>query len=144
MAVEPLGSLMSVQAQNISVKKPSSTEVSQQTQVKEVSQDVAIVDKTTPAVEYARSKEQADNGDNSKQQPKEQTTEQMKRAVDKLNKSLPHSEAIFGFHDATNRVTIKIVDKETKEVLKELPPEKTLDMISKVWELAGMLIDEKR
>ena len=46
-------------------------------------------------------------------------------------------------HDATNRVMIKIVDKDTKEVLKEYPPEKTLDMIAKVWEVAGLLVDEK-
>ncbi len=42
-----------------------------------------------------------------------------------------------------NRVTIKVVDKQTKEILKEYPPEKTLDMIAKVWELAGLLVDEK-
>ena len=40
--------------------------------------------------------------------------------------------------------TIKIIDKETREVIKEFPPEKTLDMIAKVWELAGLLVDEKR
>ena len=50
----------------------------------------------------------------------------------------------FGIHDATNRVTIKIVDKDTQEVIREVPPEKTLDMIAKVWELAGLLVDEKR
>ena len=41
-------------------------------------------------------------------------------------------------------MTIKIIDKDTKEVIKEVPPEKTLDMIAKVWELAGILIDERR
>ena len=59
-------------------------------------------------------------------------------------KKAADSEAVFGVHDSTNRVTIKIVDKKTKEVLKEYPPEKTLDMIAKVWELAGLLVDEKR
>ena len=29
-------------------------------------------------------------------------------------------------------------------LIKELPPEKTLDMIAKVWEMAGILVDEKR
>ncbi len=53
-------------------------------------------------------------------------------------------KAIFGIHEATNRITIKIVDKDTREVIKELPPEKTLDMIAKVWEMAGILVDEKR
>ena len=55
-----------------------------------------------------------------------------------------NSVAQFGIHDATNRVTIKIVDKETKKVLKEFPPEETLDMIAKVWELAGIMVDEKK
>ena len=69
---------------------------------------------------------------------------QLKSAVNELNKQMKNSEAIFGIHDKTNRVTIKIVDKETKEVLKEYPPEQTLDMIAKVWEIAGILVDEKR
>ena len=30
-----------------------------------------------------------------------------------------------------------------EEVLKELPPEKILDMIAKAWELAGIMVDEK-
>ena len=54
------------------------------------------------------------------------------------------SEAVFGIHEKTNRVTIKIIDKKTKEVIKEFPPEKTLDMIAKVWEMAGLMVDEKR
>lgn len=68
---------------------------------------------------------------------------QLKKAVSDLNKQMPNSEAIFGIHEETNRVTIKIVDKSTKEVIKEYPPEETLDMIAKVWEVAGILVDEK-
>ena len=70
--------------------------------------------------------------------------EQIKKAVENLNKNNPHTEAIFGIHEGTNRVTIKIVDKDTKKVIKEYPPEKTLDMIEKVWEMAGIMVDEKR
>lgn len=73
-----------------------------------------------------------------------QNTEQLKKAVENINKRMKNSEVLFGIHDETNRVVIKIVDKETKEVIKELPPEKTLDMIAKAWELAGLLVDEKR
>ncbi len=57
---------------------------------------------------------------------------------------MQNSEAIYGIHEGTNRVTIKIVDRETKKVIKELPPEKTLDMIAKVWEIAGIMVDEFR
>ena len=64
--------------------------------------------------------------------------------MEDINKKAYNSEAIFGIHEDTNRITIKIVDRSTKEVIKELPPEKTLDMIAKVWEMAGLLVDEKR
>lgn len=71
---------------------------------------------------------------------------QIKKAVEEINKSAMNdqAEAIFGIHEKTHRVTIKIVNKETKEVIKEYPPEKTLDMIAKVWEMAGIMVDEKR
>ena len=71
---------------------------------------------------------------------------QLKKAVDDINKRAVNdqSEAVFGIHEKTNRITIKIIDKKTKEVIKEFPPEKTLDMIAKVWEMAGLMVDEKR
>ena len=67
----------------------------------------------------------------------------IRKAVDEINKKAVNSEAIFGIHEKTNRVMIKIVDKDSKKVLKEYPPEKTLDMIAKVWEMAGLMVDEK-
>ena len=70
-------------------------------------------------------------------------TESLKKALEELNKNVHNSEIAFGIHDATHRVTIKIIDKDTKKVLKEYPPEKTLDMIAKVWEMAGLMVDEK-
>lgn len=90
-----------------------------------------------------------DNYSNQNQSFQEQTEEKqrdaIKKSIEELNKNInKNTEAQFGYHDETNRVTIKIVDKETKEVIREVPPEKTLDMIAKVWELAGMIVDEKR
>ena len=72
------------------------------------------------------------------------SSEQVKKAVESINRNQAHTEAIFGIHEGTNRVTIKIVDKESKKVIKEYPPEKTLDMIQKLWEMAGLMVDEKR
>ena len=69
--------------------------------------------------------------------------EKIKKAIEKMNVQLPNSELKFGIHEKTDRVTIKLVDKETKEVVKEFPPEKTLDMIAKFMEIAGVLVDEK-
>ena len=74
----------------------------------------------------------------------EAENERVKKAISEMNKKMfNNSEAVFGIHEDTNRITIKIVDKTTRETIKELPPEKTLDMIAKAWELAGLMVDEK-
>ena len=69
----------------------------------------------------------------------------IKKAISEMTKKVQsNAEAVFGIHEKTNRVTIKMVDKDTKKVIKEFPPDETLDMIAKVWEIAGILVDEKR
>jgi flagellar protein FlaG len=71
-------------------------------------------------------------------------TEQMKKAIDDMIKKNPNTEAIFGIHEGTKHVMIKIIDKDTKKVIREYPSEETLDIIEKVWELAGLMFDKKR
>ena len=98
-------------------------------------------DKKPTVQNFFTEKDQEDK-DLSEEKDAKQGT-QLKKAVNDLNKQMKNSEAIFGIHDKTNRVTIKIIDKTTKEVIKEYPPEETLDMIAKVWGIAGILVDEK-
>ena len=143
MAIEPISSVMTIQAQGSVVQKPKAPVQAEKPQSAETSvPEAKQVDKTTSIVENAKEKGQADSNEQNKdQQP---THEQIRKAVDQLNRNLSNSEAVFGIHEETNRLTIKIVDKSTKEVIKELPPEKTLDMIAKVWEIAGLLVDERR
>lgn len=145
MAIEPLGSIMSVQAQSVSAPKPVAQPKAPSVDSQSNSaQEAAQVDNTVNVVAESQGKGNSSNNSNEQQQ-QQPTNEQLKRAVEQLNKNMvAHSEAVFGIHEGTNRVTIKIVDKDTKEVLKELPPEKTLDMIAKVWEMAGILVDERR
>ena len=144
MAIEPISSIMTVQAQGSVVPKPKVPVQEERPDSTTGSVQAAdLVDKTTSVVENVKEKGSSNNGE---QQSKDQqaTNEQIRKAVEQLNKSMKNSEAVFGIHEDTNRVTIKIIDKGTKEVIKELPPEKTLDMIAKVWEMAGLLVDEKR
>ena len=69
----------------------------------------------------------------------------IKKTISEMTKKVQsNAEAVFGIHEKTNRVTIKMVDKDTKKVIKEFPPDETLDMIAKVWEIAGIMVDEKR
>ena len=70
----------------------------------------------------------------------------IKDAVDHANQTMKHAKTKceFSYHEATKRVSIKFIDEETDEVIREIPPEETLEMISKMWELAGLMVDEKR
>lgn len=143
MGIEPISSMMTVQAQGSVVQRTQAPVQTERPESADSSVQMAEqVDSTTSVVENAGEKGQAGNGE---QQGKNQqaTNEQIRKAVEQLNKRIGNSEAVFGIHEATNRVTIKIVDKDTKEVVKELPPEKTLDMIARVWDMAGILVDEK-
>ncbi|MDS1002903.1 flagellar protein FlaG [Clostridium sporogenes] len=70
---------------------------------------------------------------------------EVKDSVDKLNKLLEGQDIrleyeIYGkFRD----LTIRLIDMKTKEVIKEIPPRKIIDMVAKLCEMAGVLVDEK-
>ena len=68
----------------------------------------------------------------------------IKDTVAQTNHLLGQSRCEFSYHEATHRVSIKIIDKDTNEVVKEILPEKSLEMLQKMWEMAGILVDEKR
>lgn len=130
---------MSVQAQSTVQTKPVAAQA--QTTVTVDTQPVEPVERVEAP---QKTQNQGMESDPNAGQEQQASPEQIRKAVEQLNKNMRHSEAVFGIHEKTNRVTIKIVDKETKEVIREVPPEKTLDMIAKVWEIAGILVDEKR
>jgi len=127
----------------------SASDVKAESQAKvETASNAAASDdlmKKTIQIDTKETDKNGKDGNRDDSQAKQTISEnsQIKKAVDEINKKAHNSEAVFGIHDATNRVTIKIVDKDTKKVLKEYPPEKTLDMIAKVWEMAGLLVDQK-
>lgn len=70
----------------------------------------------------------------------------LRTAVNHANTKLKHAKTKceFSYHEATKRISIKVLDKETDEVIREIPPEETLEMVEKMWELAGILVDERR
>lgn len=149
MTIEPISSVMTAQAQGSAFTKPQPSESSQATNSQPKAEQVnkaEQIDATTSIVENASSKGDADGQSafENELSNEQASNEQLRKAVEQLNKSMNNSEAVYGFHEGTNRVTIKLVDKDTKELIKELPPEKTLDMIARVWDMAGILVDEKR
>ncbi|RED57602.1 flagellar protein FlaG [Cohnella lupini] len=71
--------------------------------------------------------------------------EQLIKAVDRAIKSLEGPTTTFEVkvHEQTKAVMVKVFNKETGELIREIPPEKTLDLVVKMMEFAGILVDEK-
>ena len=140
MAIESINSMMSLQAQRIQTPVNTTEKTAAEYTDVTLAENTPKVDKSTNVVENIDTEDKS----NSYSEQREPSREQLNQAVSKISREMSNSELTFGIHDETNRITIKIVDKDTKEVIKELPPEKTLDLIAKAWELAGILVDEKR
>lgn len=72
--------------------------------------------------------------------------EQMIRVIERANKALQGATTSFEFsiHEKTKQIMVKVLDKDSGEVIREIPPEKTLDMVARLWEMAGVLVDERR
>ncbi|MGN0154390.1 MAG: flagellar protein FlaG [Lachnospiraceae bacterium] len=98
---------------------------------------------------------QSSNNKNEQKDGKEQengqdlqdvSPEKVKSALSDINKRIrpTHTQCEFKYHEETHRISITVRDSDTNKVIKEIPPEKTLDMIAKSLELAGILVDEKR
>ena len=123
----------------------SSVAVKEEVQARvDAATNIAASDEIARNTHTVQMNETSADGQEQNQNSAYQQNQQIRKAVEDINKKAINSEAVFGIHEGTNRVTIKIVDRSTKEVIKELPPEKTLDMIARVWEIAGLLVDEKR
>ena len=150
MAIEPISSAMTFNAQPVAqqISAPKPVEKSAEEFTEGSMQNAAApVDNVTLSVNAAQAKDGESGNQRDGQQDQQQSSasaEAVKKAVDEMNKKMMNSVAQFGIHEETNHITIKIVDKETRKVIKELPPEKTLDMIAKAWELAGLTVDERR
>lgn len=137
MSIEPIGTMTSVQVQSTAkISKPvENMEVTTGPQPNSVDAVTAAVAKVSnSAKQEGQENSQSQSGSN----------ETARQAAQTYNKLTENTKAVFGVNEATNRVTIKIVDKDTDEVVKEFPAEKTLDMIARVWEMAGIMVDEKR
>lgn len=71
--------------------------------------------------------------------------EMLDKAVTQANKALQqyHRKIERSVHEVTKTVMYTMKDTDTDEVIREFPPKKIQDMIAKMWELAGLFVDEK-
>lgn len=71
--------------------------------------------------------------------------EKLNQVVDSMNSVIEtnHSELKFVFHEGLEEYFVQLVDSETEEVVKEIPPKKILDAFFEMQKLVGLIIDEK-
>lgn len=72
--------------------------------------------------------------------------EQLLRAIERSIKALqgPYTTCEVSVHDKTKTIMVKVLDRESGDLLREIPPEKTLELAAKMMEYAGILVDERR
>ena len=147
MAIEPLSSAMSYSVQPVSRPVETQSGATETREGQPVEANAPQVDAKTLSLSKTQTEgdgKESEGGEGAQQQRKPMNDDAIKEALKELAKKETNIQSEFGIHEKTNRITVKLVDKQTKEVIKELPPEKTLDMIAKVWEYAGLIVDEKR
>ena len=91
-------------------------------------------EKTKPAI-----KQEDKDGDEQPLSEKEQ-----QRRMARLQDTLKNHNIEISYNDEVKRYAIKVLDAESKEVLKEIPSEKPLEMFARMLEIEGLLVDEKR
>lgn len=71
--------------------------------------------------------------------------EQVVKVLEKALKALegPKTTLEVSMHKETKTIMVKVLNKETGELIREVPPEKTLDFVANMMEIAGIIIDER-
>ena len=85
-------------------------------------------------------------------EPKRQEEEQENKKgeisqvfLDELEKDIEmiHNVGLrFSVHKPTGRIVVKVIDKETKEIVREIPAEEILNLAAKLDEMIGMIFDK--
>lgn len=136
MDIENVSNVNSNYSTAETVKVVNTSAETSQTAAAAVERSAEAAAKTVTAMEESGSSEKK-----NEHAPSEAT---INDAVQSANRKMQHTRCEYSYHKKTNRVSIKVLDADTKEVIREIPPEKSLDMLQKMWELAGILVDEKR
>jgi len=76
---------------------------------------------------------------------KQDSKENVKQVIDSLNKFLEpnHTSLKFELHEELNEYYVTIVNNETREVIREIPSKKILDIYAAMTEFLGFVVDKK-
>ena len=71
--------------------------------------------------------------------------EQLEEEIKDMNNIMESIEEnlTFKLHEETDRIMTQIIDIQTKEVIKEMPPEEMLDLSARISKMVGLILDEE-
>ncbi len=73
--------------------------------------------------------------------------DQLEKAIETLNNAVDVVERAleFSIHEDTNRIIVKVVDRSNTEaeVIREIPPERILDMVAVFMDMIGLMFDQR-
>ncbi|QPA55087.1 flagellar protein FlaG [Lysinibacillus sphaericus] len=99
----------------------------------------------TPNVSMEPNSKPLDEKKTSTEEEQEISKEKLQQAVDVVNEFLEinQSSSKFVYHEGLERYYVAIVNRESDEVVKEIPPKKLLDAFYEMQKMVGMIVDEK-
>lgn len=56
---------------------------------------------------------------------------------------MANSDIQFKLHEGTKQLIVQVIDTKDQTVIKEFPPHEMLDMVAKIREYVGMLLDKR-
>ena len=106
-------------------------------------QQVKRIDDVQNAPKYNQAEEQEDPlEEREEREPMDEETvsymmQELNELMSKINCNLE-----FQYHKEVNMMSVRMLDKKTHEVIKEVPPEEMLDQMAKAREWLGAFLDK--
>lgn len=135
-----IGGIKQVQAAHTVIEQ-SKTETSKTKQTQSI-----VVEQSSTSVNQLKNTLEMQQGEF--QQEKEAQNKE-KQLLDLIEKSggkfeTHNNQLSFAMHEATKQVMVKVIDKATQEVIREIPSKKVLDIVADRMEAAGLFVDKRR
>ncbi len=72
------------------------------------------------------------------------TEKRLKQAVDQLNSTMKNynTELRFKLDKDSQEMQVSVINSETDEVLRKIPPDKILNIVAHIKEVLGLIVDE--
>lgn len=69
---------------------------------------------------------------------------ELEEVVTQINKTLEiyRTEVRFAVHEASGEMMVKVINAETSEVIREIPPEQVLNIVADVKKMLGVILDK--